>query len=133
MQKRGFVAGFIAIVGTSLLLSSGVQAGDRSSHGYNHDRQDSYSGASRHHNDGRHDGFSGATPHEESWDLTPEQHRALRSFEKQKGRDYRRLGQRRFSSDQQRQQAYRELRQQHHDRLSNILGEERLRHHRHGN
>lgn len=139
MQRQGFVAVLIAVVGVSALSITDVQAGDRSGHSYASGhaqdgyRQDSYSGASRHHNDGRHDGYSGATPRNDSWDLTPEQHRALRNFERQKQRDYRRLGQRRFDSDQQRKQAYRELRRQHHDRLSNIVGEERVRHHRHDN
>lgn len=135
MPKQGFVAPFIAMVGVSLLLSTSVQADERygqGHHGHHDNRQHSEEG--RHHHgrrhDGRHDGFSGATPHDDSWDLTPEQHRALRNFERQKQRDYRRLGQKRFSSDRQRQREYRELRQRHHDRLSDIVGKERVRHHR---
>lgn len=137
MHKRGFVAPLIAVVGVSLLLNINVQADEHHGQGrqdnhYQHSQKtdgrhhDGYSGASRRHNDGRHDGFSGATPHDGSWDLTPEQHRALRNFERQKQRDYRRLGQQRFSSDRQRQRAYRELRERHHNRLSVIVGKEPL-------
>lgn len=129
MRQQRSVLALVGAVGVSLLLSAGVQAGDRYSHSQN--------GYQNGYQSGRQDGYSGATRHKESGELSPETHRALRSFERQKGRDYRRLGQQRFSSHQARERAYRELRLQHQDRLHNILGDsrfndDRYRHYRDG-
>jgi len=82
-------------------------------------------GASAHGAD-RHDPHSDANQHEHDEQLSPDTRRALRRFDEQKHRDYRRLGQQHFDSHRPRERAYRELRQKHRDSLRDILGESRL-------
>jgi len=110
-------------VALAVLLSIASAQADRRHDGYS-GATDSYSGAT--------DGYSGATQKNDDWDrrnrdLERQQRRALERFERQRSRDYRELGQRRFRSDWARESAYRELDQQHEARLRDILGDSRYR------
>lgn len=109
--------GMASAVALALLLSaSGVNA--------DHHRHDGYGGAT--------DGYTGATDQNDDWRrhdrrLEREQRRALKRFERQRSRDYRELGQRRFRSDGARERAYRELERRHEARLHEMLGDTRYR------
>lgn len=115
--------GVASAVALAMLLSVGSAQADRRHDGYS-GATDSYSGAT--------DGYSGATQKNGDWNrhdrkLDREQRRALERFNRQRSRDYRELGQRRFRSDRAHERAYRELDRQHEARLRDILGASRYR------
>lgn len=121
MQKQRRLLVFSSAVALAVLLSMGSAQADRRHDGYS-GATDSYSGAT--------DGYSGTTRKDDDWNrhdrkLERKQRRELERFNRQRSRDYRELGQRRFRSDWARERAYRELDRQHEARLRDILGDSR--------
>lgn len=78
------------------------------------------------HDGARYDHDSDTHSHRYDGELSSDTRRALRRFDEQKHRDYRRLGRRHFDSNRAREHAYRQLRRQHCSKLRNILGDSRF-------